>query len=144
MKCSAARQGPHLTGKAGTPFADGAGPAQGREIKGPTAAILSATSWDHTPLIGGVAFNMKFSASLFSRSPGAPNSLRELVLTFLRRGGFETQINVVDRNTLEAARKNPEKYRDLVVRIGGYTDYFTRISREMQDEIIQRTEYDRL
>lgn len=130
--------------KAGTPFADGAGPAQGREIKGPTAAILSATSWDHTPLIGGVAFNMKFSASLFRRSPGAPNSLRELVLTFLRRGGFETQINVVDRSTLEEARKNPEKYRDLVVRIGGYTDYFTRISREMQDEIIQRTEYERL
>lgn len=127
--------------KAGTPFADGAGPAQGRESKGPTAAILSTTSWDHSPLIGGVAFNMKFSADLFENSPKAPAALRELVLTFLRRGGFETQINVVDKNTLLAARKNPEKYRDLVVRIGGYTDYFTRISPEMQDEIMLRTEY---
>ncbi len=130
--------------KAGTPFADGAGPAQGREIKGPTAAILSTTSWDHSPLIGGVAFNMKFSASLFKRSPKAPNTLRELVLAFLRRGGFETQINVVDRRTLEDAQRHPEKYRDLVVRIGGYTDYFTRISSEMQNEIMLRTEFNNL
>lgn len=130
--------------KAGTPFADGAGPAQGRETKGPTAALLSTTSWDHSPLIGGVAFNMKFSASLFDRSPEAADGLRTLVMTFLRRGGFETQVNVVDQEALREARENPEQYRDLVVRIGGYTAYFTQQSPEMQDEIIMRTEYSRV
>jgi formate C-acetyltransferase len=128
--------------KAGMPFADGAGPAQGRETKGPTAAILSTTSWDHSPFIGGVAFNMKFSASLFDGTPKAANTLRHLVFAFLRRGGFETQINVIDNKVLESARENPEAYRDLVVRIGGYTDYFTRLSPAMQDEIMLRTVYE--
>jgi formate C-acetyltransferase len=128
--------------RAGTAFADGAGPAQGREIHGPTAAILSTTSWDHSPLIGGIAFNMKFNAALFRTREGKPG-LRHLILTYLRRGGFETQINVVDAETLKQARIHPEHYRDLVVRIGGYTDYFTRLSAAMQDEIIARTEYNR-
>jgi pyruvate-formate lyase len=126
--------------KAGTPFADGAGPAQGRESKGPTAAILSTTQWDHSQMIGGLAFNMKFNTSLF-QSPSGVKMLRDLVLTYLRRGGFETQINVVDGETLRKAQQNPEQYRDLVVRIGGYTDYFTRLSKEMQDEVMLRTEY---
>jgi len=123
----------------GFPFADGAGPAQGSEKHGPTAAILSTTSWDHSCMIGGLAYNMKFSASLFA-SREARDSLRELILTFLRRGGFETQINVVNRETLQAARRDPDRYRDPVVRIGGYTDYFTRLSPEMQDEVMMRTE----
>jgi formate C-acetyltransferase len=125
---------------AGTPFADGCGPAQGRESCGPTAAVLSTTSWDHAPLIGGSAFNMKFSKSLFADRSGR-DRLEDLVLTFLRRGGFETQINVVDAEQLLAARANPEDYRDLVVRIGGYTDYFVRLSPGMQDEVIRRTQY---
>ena len=127
--------------RAGFPFADGCGPAQGRESKGPTAAILSTTSWDHSSMIGGLAYNMKFNTSLF-RSPKGFDSLRDLVLTFLRRGGFETQINVVDHETLKDARQHPENYRDLVVRIGGYSDYFTRLSPQMQDEVILRTEFD--
>ncbi|NLC59508.1 MAG: hypothetical protein GX774_21940 [Armatimonadetes bacterium] len=129
--------------RAGFPFADGCGPAQGREEGGPTAAILSTTSWDHSPMIGGAAYNMRFNASLF-RSPGALNRLRDLVVTFLRRGGFETQINVVDHETLKRARANPDEYRDLIVRIGGYTDYFTRLSPQMQEEILMRTEFAKL
>lgn len=135
-KCGATPDGR----RAGFPFADGCGPAQGREKQGPTAAILSTTSWDHSPMIGGLAFNMKFNRSLFD-SPDGVNSLRELILTFLQRGGFETQINVIDTDTLKKARANPEDYRDLVVRIGGYTDYFTKVSPQMQEEIIARTEY---
>ena len=126
--------------KAGFPFADGCGPAQGREKYGPTAAIISATSWNHSPMIGGLAYNMKFNSSLFS-TPESRNGLRELVLTFLRRGGFETQINVTDADTLKKAQAEPEKYRDLVVRIGGYSDYFARLSPEMQAEVLLRTEY---
>jgi pyruvate-formate lyase len=91
-------------------------------------------------MIGGLAYNMKFNSSLF-RAPGSRDRLRDLVLTFLRRGGFETQINVVDQESLKKAKTDPEGYRDLVVRIGGYTDYFTRLSPQMQDELILRTEF---
>ena len=119
---------------------DGSGPAQGREQNGPTAAVLSYTKWDHTPFIGGIAMNMKFSRKYFKE-----DSLRKmtaLIRTYLKRGGFELQINVVDRDTLLAAREQPELYRDLVVRIGGYSDYFTRLSPTMQAEVIERTEYE--
>lgn len=129
--------------KAGVPFADGCGPAQGRETRGPTAAILSTTSWDHSGMIGGLAYNMKFNKSLFDGPSGRPG-LRDLVLTFLRRGGFETQINVVDGRVLREAQEHPELHRDLLVRIGGYCDYFTRLSPEMQNEIIMRAEFARV
>ena len=92
-------------------------------------------------MIGGLAYNMKFNTSLF-KSAESFTRLRDLVLTYLQRGGFETQINVVDRDTLIAARDNPEQHRDLVVRVGGYCDYFTHLSPEMQEEIIQRTEFE--
>ncbi|MGD0091218.1 MAG: pyruvate formate lyase family protein [Planctomycetota bacterium] len=126
--------------QAGFPFADGCGPAQGRESRGPTAAILSTTSWDPAPLIGGAALNLKFNRALFD-SPAAVHRLCDLIVTFLKRGGFETQINVVDQETLKKARVHPEEYRDLVVRIGGYTDYFVRLSPQMQDEVVMRTEF---
>jgi len=129
--------------RAGFPFADGCGPAQGRESAGPTAAILSTTSWDHSRMIGGLAYNMKFNTSLFATRRGY-DGLRQLILTFLRRGGFETQINVVDAEVLKQARRHPEQHRDLVVRVGGYTDYFVRMSEEMQDEVMLRTAYESL
>jgi formate C-acetyltransferase len=125
---------------AGRPFADGGGPAQGREKNGPTSAILSTTSWDHSRLIGGLACNMKFPAALF-RSPEDRAKLQALLLTYLQRGGFEVQVNVVDHQTLQAAERDPEAYRDLVVRIGGYTDYFVRLSPEMRGEVMRRTEF---
>ena len=122
------------------PLGDGSGPAQGRERLGPTAAVLSSTKWDHTPHLGGIAVNLKFSrprdASAFQER------LIDVVETYLRRGGFEIQVNVVDRETLLAAREHPEGYRDLVVRIGGYSDYFVGLSAEMQEEIILRTEHE--
>ena len=124
---------------AGFPLGDGSGPAQGRELHGPTAAVLSATKWDHTPHLGGIAVNLKFSrprdASQFEER------LIEVVETYLQRGGFEVQVNVVDRETLLAAQAHPEQYRDLVVRIGGYSDFFCGLSPEMQQEIILRTEH---
>jgi len=123
--------------RAGFPFADGGGPAQGREAGGPTSAILSTTSWDHAPLIGGVAYNMKFNSSLFD-SPESVKRLEELLVTYLRRGGFEVQVNVVDPETLRKAKAHPDAYRDLVVRIGGYTDYFVNLSPGMQDEVLMR------
>jgi formate C-acetyltransferase len=126
---------------AGFPFADGCGGAQGREMRGPTAAIASVTSWNAAPLIGGAAFNMKFNANLF-KSPESVHRLRDLILTFLKRGGFEIQVNVLQPDTLQQAIKNPEAFADLVVRIGGYTDYFTRLSPQMQQELLLRSFYE--
>lgn len=125
---------------AGFPLGDGSGPCQGRESCGPTASILSSTKWSHEKLIGGVAVNMKFSKRALG--PDSAKTLKDLIRVFMLRGGFEIQINIVDRETLLAARKNPEQYRDLVVRIGGYSDYFVRLSENMQNEIILRTEHE--
>ncbi len=124
---------------AGFPLADGSGPCQGREHCGPTSSVISSTKWSHAEMIGGVAVNMKFSKSSFT-SDSFGNMLA-LIKTFIQRGGFEIQINVTDKETLEKARKNPEEYKDLLVRIGGYSDYFTNISPEMQAEVILRTEH---
>lgn len=122
---------------AGFPLGDGSGPCQGRELNGPTASILSSTKWEHEKFIGGVAVNLKFSkASLGKDSVDIMNSL---IKTYLNRGGFELQINVVDNETLKKAQLHPEQYRDLVVRIGGYSDYFVRLSKQMQEEVILRT-----
>ncbi len=124
---------------AGFPLGDGSGPCQGREMNGPTASIVSSTKWEHHELIGGVAVNMKFS----KKSLGEQSllTMQNIIETYLKRGGFEIQINVIDKETLEKARKNPEQYRDLVVRIGGYSDYFVKLSPNMQAEVILRTEH---
>lgn len=125
--------------RASQALGDGSGPAQGRERLGPTAAILSATKWNHVPMLGGIAVNLKFTRTGQQETFAA--GLRSLIETFIQRGGFEVQINVVDKNTLLAAQAHPEQYRDLVVRIGGYSDYFVGLSPRMQEEIILRTEH---
>ena len=124
---------------AGFPLGDGSGPCQGREMNGPTASILSSTKWEHYGLIGGVAVNMKFSKSTLGKN--SQSIMLWLIKTYMQRGGFELQINVTDKEILEKARQDPDTYRDLVVRIGGYSDYFTKLSPEMQQEIILRTEH---
>ena len=127
--------------KAGLPLADGAGAGQGRERLGPTAGVLSTTKWDHRRVLGGLVHNMKFARD-FLDSPRNCDALRALIETYMRRGGFETQINVVDNADLRDAQEHPDKYRDLLVRVAGYSDYFVHLNRKMQDEIIQRSEFD--
>ena len=124
----------------GFPFADGAGPAQGREKLGPTAAMKSVCSWSHRRLIGGSAFNMKYTRALM-QSDESREKLLALVDAFIAGGGFQTQINVVDNEILKAAKADPERYADVTVRIGGYTDYFVKLDPKMQDEVIMRTQY---
>jgi len=126
--------------KAGFPFGDGSGPCQGREFNGPTASILSSTSWSHKEMIGGIAVNMKFSKKTFTAE--SCEKVAALINTYIDRGGFEIQINVTDKDTLIKAKEHPEQYQDLVVRIGGYSDYFTRLSPQMQAEVILRTEHE--
>ena len=122
---------------AGLPLGDGSGPAQGREHNGPTASILSSTKWDHTPFTGGIAVNMKFSKAYMRDE--SYTVMKSLIMSYLQRGGFELQINVTDAELLKKAQKQPELYRDLVVRIGGYSDYFVSLSPTMQEEVIART-----
>ena len=83
---------------------------------------------------------MKFSKKQFTSS--SLENVAALVRTYLERGGFEMQINVVDGEVLRAARQDPERYRDLVVRIGGYSDYYVTLSPQMQEEILLRTEHE--
>ena len=122
------------------PLADGAGAAQGREHAGPTASVLSTTCWPQQAALGGVVHNAKFAKSLL-QTPQGQQALRGVIETFLRRGGFEIQVNVVDADTLRDAQARPEQYRDLVVRVAGYSDYFLHLSPAMQDEVIARTEH---
>ena len=83
---------------------------------------------------------MKFSKKVFNDD--SYQKMKALIKTFMMRGGFEIQINVLDRDTLLAAQENPEAYQDLVVRIGGYSDYFVKISPNMQAEVLLRTEHE--
>lgn len=122
----------------GLPLADGSGPAQGRELRGPTAMVRSVTSWDHAPMIGGIAVNMKLPAAADPDHLVQP--LAGLLESFLALGGFEAQVNVVSAETLRDARAHPEQHRDLVVRIAGYSDYFVGLPTDIQDELVRRTE----
>ncbi len=126
--------------KAGFPLADGAGAAQGREKCGPTASVLSTTKWSHRKALGGLVHNVKFSKNAF-RTDEDLAALRNLIETYLRRGGFEIQVNVVSADELRDAQEHPENYPDLLVRVAGYSDYFVHLNRNMQAEVIARTEH---
>jgi len=127
--------------RAGWPLADGAGAAQGRETCGPTAAVLSTTSWSHRPVLGGLVQSLKFPRHLLA-SEGARRAARAVIETYLQRGGFEIQVNAVGREVLIEAQEHPERHPDLLVRVAGYSDYFVHLNRAMQDEVIARTEHE--
>ena len=127
--------------KAGYPLADGAGAAQGREREGPTASALSTTKWSHQEAIGGLVHNVRFSGNAL-RTERDLAALRDLVFTYLRRGGFEIQVNVVGTEQLREAQAHPEDHPDLLVRVAGYSDYFVNLNTNMQEEVIARTEHE--
>jgi formate C-acetyltransferase len=122
------------------PLADGAGAAQGMETRGPTASVLSTTKWSHRKVLGGLVHNAKFTKQMLDARNGR-QAIRDVVETYLNRGGFEIQVNVVDRSDLLEAQRCPDRHRDLLVRVAGYSDYFTGLSEKMQNEIIARTEF---
>jgi len=124
---------------AGEPLSEGVSPVQGADRYGPTAVIKSVAKIDHIRT-GGTLLNQKFTPQLLKEDEGIDN-LVHLVRTYFRLGGHHIQVNVVTADTLRDAQKNPEKYRDLIVRVAGYSDYFCNISRPLQDEIIARTEH---
>ncbi len=124
--------------KAWEAHSDGISPVQGADQHGPTAVIRSAAKIDHART-GGTLLNQKFAPRLLEGQEGIDH-LAQLVRAYFRMDGHHIQFNVVTAATLRAAQKEPEKYRDLIVRVAGYSDYFCDLTRALQDEIIARTE----
>jgi formate C-acetyltransferase len=126
--------------KAPTPLSDGISPVQGADRHGPTAVIKSAAKMDHLRT-GGTLLNQKFTPELLRGEEGL-NKIAQLVRSYFRLDGHHIQFNVVTAATLRAAQADPGKYRDLIVRVAGYSDYFCDLTRALQDEIIARTEHE--
>lgn len=121
------------------PVADGVSPSAGKDKFGPTAAANSVSNLDHYIASNGTLFNQKFHPSALSGREGLEKFVA-LIRAYFDQKGSHMQFNVVDRDTLLDAQKNPEKYKHLVVRVAGYSALFTTLSRSLQDDIINRTE----
>ncbi len=122
-----------------TPVADGVSPAAGRDVSGPTASANSVAKLDHFIASNGTLFNMKFHPSALEGISGL-ESFAALVRGYFDQKGMHMQFNVVSRETLQDAQKHPENYRNLIVRVAGYSALFTTLSKSLQDDIINRTE----
>ncbi len=125
--------------RTGEPLADAMSPAQSRDTNGPTAVFVSTCCFDHKRFTGGIALNIRIHPTALSREDGIVK-LRDMTKAYFESGGMEVQYNVVDTATLRAAQLEPTEYRDLVVRIAGYSAYFVELGRELQDDIIARHE----
>jgi formate C-acetyltransferase len=123
----------------GQPLSEGISPFQGADHKGPTAVLKSAAKIDHIRT-GGTLLNQKFSPGFFEGEESI-KKITYLIRTYFRMDGHHIQFNVVSAETLRDAQKHPEKYRDLIVRVAGYSDYFNDLGEELQNEIIRRTEH---
>lgn len=122
-----------------TPVADGVSPSAGKDTHGPTSAANSVSKLDHYIASNGTLFNQKFHPSALAGQKGLENFVA-LIRAYFDQKGSHMQFNVVDRETLLDAQKNPEKYKGLVVRVAGYSALFTTLSKSLQDDIIRRTE----
>ncbi len=122
-----------------TPVADGVSPAAGRDVNGPTASANSVAKLDHFIASNGTLFNMKFHPSALEGTSGL-ESFVALLRGYFDQKGMHVQFNVVSRETLRDAQKHPENYKNLIVRVAGYSALFTTLSKSLQDDIIERTE----
>ena len=127
---------------AALPLADGISPYRGMDKKGPTGVIRSVGKIDQTIASNGTLLNQKLSPILLD-DPKGLRSLADLIRSYCDLGGKHIQFNVVDSNTLRAAQENPGEHSHLVVRVAGYSAYFTQLNKDVQDDIIARTEQTR-
>jgi formate C-acetyltransferase len=128
--------------KAGLPLSEGISPVQGADRHGPTAVVRSAAKMDQLKT-GGALLNMKFTPDMLHDEKGIEH-LAQLVRAYFKMDGHHMQFNVVQADTLRKAQACPDAYRDLIVRVAGYSDYFCDLSSQLQDEIIARTEHGEL
>jgi len=124
---------------AGMPLSEGISPVQGTDRQGPTAVVKSAAKMDHLRT-GGTLLNMKFTPQLLQSEDGIER-LMYLIRAYFKMDGHHIQFNVIDRKTLIDAQKHPEKHKNLIVRVAGYSDYFCNLNTNLQNEIIERTEH---
>lgn len=124
--------------KAHTPVSEGISPEKSADKNGPTAVIKSCSKMDHLAT-GGTLLNQKFTPSVVAGEAGLDH-MANLVRTYFNMDGHHIQFNVIDKEVLIDAQKNPENYKDLIVRVAGYSDHFHNLSKALQDEIIGRTE----
>ena len=122
-----------------TPLADGVSPRQGKDTNGPTAAAMSVAKLDHESYSNGTLYNQKFLPSALAGDEGLLR-FASIVRSYFDHKGMHVQFNVIDRETLLAAQADPDQYKDLVVRVAGYSAQFTVLAKEVQDDIISRTE----
>lgn len=125
--------------KSKKPFSEGISPVQGADRNGPTAVLKSASKIDHIQT-GGTLLNQKFLPDLLETLKGI-ESVKNLIRAYFKLDGHHIQFNVVSEKTLKSAQKRPEDYKDLIVRVAGYSDYFVDLTRSLQDEIIERTNH---
>jgi len=128
---------------AGVAFSDGASPAGGRDTNGPTCAMRSMAKIDHMEVLQGVLYNQKFSPSLLN-TPESTGLFADYIRTWCDLGGHHIQFNIVSSDDLREAQKRPDEYRDLIVRVAGYSAYFVELNANTQNEIIARTEYEKI
>lgn len=121
------------------PLADGCSPRAGKDVKGPTAAAASVAKLDHEVASNGTLYNQKFLPSAVAGDQGLMN-FASVIRSYFDKKGMHVQFNVVDKETLLDAQAHPENYKDLVVRVAGYSAMFTELAKEVQDDIISRTE----
>jgi len=126
--------------KSGEPLSEGISPVQGADRFGPTAVLNSASKIDHLRT-GGTLLNQKFTPSFLDSEQGI-KKVTSLIRSYFKMNGHHIQFNVVTADTLRQAQMEPEKYRDLIVRVAGYSDYFNDLGKDLQDEIIRRTEHE--
>ncbi len=120
------------------PVSEGISPEKGADIYGPTAVLKSAAKMDHLKT-GGTLLNQKFLPNVVKGEEGL-NHMADVVKTYFNMDGHHIQFNVIDKETLLKAQQNPDEYKDLIVRVAGYSDHFRNLSKALQDEIIDRTE----
>lgn len=124
--------------RAGKPVSEGISPEKGADTNGPTAVLRSCAKMDHLST-GGTLLNQKFTPSMVAGEAGL-RQMANLIRAYFNMDGHHIQFNVIDRQTLLDAQAHPEEYKDLIVRVAGYSDHFRNLSRALQDEIIARTE----
>ena len=122
----------------GETLSDSMGPSQGKDVGGPTMMLNSVLSLDHSTVTGGYALNVKINPELVKSATGL-DALHTLLKAYIAGGGPQVQFNFVDADTLKRAKAEPQRYRNLIVRIGGYCEYFVNLDGALQDEIITRT-----
>ena len=124
--------------KAHKPVSEGISPEKSADTNGPTAVIKSCAKMDHLAT-AGTLLNQKFTPNVVAGEAGL-NNMASLVRSYFAMDGHHIQFNVIDRQTLIEAQKHPEDYKDLIVRVAGYSDFFRNLDKPLQDEIIERTE----